>query len=88
MNEQAVRAEPGQAHRGASAGSARTDPVDWVPYLFVAPLVVYLLLFQGYPLLQELYLSFTSTSLLSPGKHKFVGPVSYTHLTLPTKRIV
>ena len=26
---------------------------DRTPYLFVAPLVVYLLLFQGYPLLQD-----------------------------------
>ena len=53
---------------------------DRTPYLFVAPLVVYLLLFQGYPLLQELYLSFTSTSLLSPGKHKFVGLINYADL--------
>jgi multiple sugar transport system permease protein len=54
--------------------------IDWVPYLFVAPLVVYLLLFQGYPLLQELYLSFTSTSLLNPGKHQFVGLQNYRDL--------
>ena len=26
---------------------------DWAPYLFAAPLVVYLLMFQGYPLVQE-----------------------------------
>jgi multiple sugar transport system permease protein len=60
--------------------AAPPSRIDWVPYLFVAPLVVYLLLFQGYPLLQELYLSFTSTSLLAPAKHKFVGLENYTDL--------
>lgn len=61
----------------AQPGSPR---VDWVPYLFVAPLALYLLLFQGYPLLQELYLSFTSTSLLSPAKHGYVGLQNYRDL--------
>lgn len=53
---------------------------DWTPYLFSAPVVLYLLIFQGYPLLQELYLSFTSTSLLSPAKHVFVGLRNYSDL--------
>jgi multiple sugar transport system permease protein len=52
----------------------------WTPYLFVAPVVVYLLVFQGYPLLQEFYLSFTSTSLLTPRDHEFVGLQNYTDL--------
>lgn len=54
--------------------------VDRAPYLYAAPLVIYLLLFQGYPLLQELYLSFTETSLLSPNKHKVVGLRNYADL--------
>jgi multiple sugar transport system permease protein len=45
----------------------------WTPYLFIAPIALYLLLFQGYPLVQELMLSFTSTSLLSPREQVFVG---------------
>lgn len=53
---------------------------DWTPYWFAAPVVVYLLLFQGYPLVQELYLSFTSTSLLSPGQHTWVGLQNYADL--------
>jgi multiple sugar transport system permease protein len=52
----------------------------WTPYLYSAPVVLYLLLFQGYPLLQELYLSFTSTSLLAPGQHTFVGLRNYAEL--------
>jgi multiple sugar transport system permease protein len=42
--------------------------------------VIYLLVFQGYPLLQELYLSFTATSLLEPGQHTFVGLRNYADL--------
>jgi multiple sugar transport system permease protein len=41
------------------------------------PLALYLFLFQGYPLLQEFFLSFTSTSLLSPQEHVFVGLDNY-----------
>ena len=55
------------------AQGARLEGSRWTPYIFIAPVAVYLLVFQGYPLLQELILSFTSTSLLSPGDHEFVG---------------
>src|SRR5437762_13868191 len=63
-----------------SARGARLEGSRWTPYLFVAPVAVYLLLFQGYPLLQELMLGFTSTSLLSPGDHTFVGVRNYVEL--------
>ncbi|APW39688.1 sugar ABC transporter [Rhodoferax koreense] len=53
---------------------------DWTPYWFAAPVAIYLLLFQGYPLAQELYLSFTSTSLLSPDQHTYVGLQNYVDL--------
>ncbi|HEY3179745.1 MAG TPA: sugar ABC transporter permease, partial [Casimicrobiaceae bacterium] len=65
------------------ARTARLEGSRWTPYLFVAP-VLYLLLFQGYPLLQELTLSFTSTSLLSPSEHTFVGGQNYADLVATT----
>ena len=68
---------PSREMRQAKAKAAR---VGWTPYLFAAPVVLYLLVFQGYPLLQELYLSFTSTSLLSPGKQVSIGMRNYTDL--------
>ncbi len=52
----------------------------WTPYWFVGPLVLYLLLFQGVPLVQEAALSFTQTSLLSPRDHVFVGVDNYRSL--------
>ncbi|MQB44944.1 sugar ABC transporter permease [Rhizobium sp. ICMP 5592] len=52
----------------------------WAPYIFVAPIVVYLLVFQVYPLIQEFLLSFTSTSLLAPDDQTFVGLDNYSFL--------
>lgn len=49
----------------------------WTPYFFMAPAALYLLLFQGYPLLQELWLSFTKTSLLNPTDNQWVGIDNY-----------
>lgn len=49
----------------------------WTPYLFLAPAAVYLVLFQGVPLVQELYLSFTRTSLLNPNRNTWVGLENY-----------
>ena len=50
------------------------------PYWFTAPLLGFLLLLQGYPLLQEGYLSLTATSLLTPRVHRFVGFENYADL--------
>lgn len=71
------KAEPGQSKRlrGRSFGSAQGS--RWTPYLFLAPAAVYLILFQGIPLLQELYLSFTHTSLLNPNRNLWVGIGNY-----------
>jgi ABC-type sugar transport systems, permease components len=48
-----------------------------MPYFLVAPAALYLLLFMAYPLLKELQLSFTNTSLLSPGDGDIVGLANY-----------
>jgi multiple sugar transport system permease protein len=63
-----------------SAPATRLEGSRWTPYLFIAPVAVYLLVFQGYPLLQEFFLGFTSTSLLSPTTHTFVGGQNYAEL--------
>jgi multiple sugar transport system permease protein len=62
----------------------RLEGSRWTPYVFIAPIVLYLLLFQGYPLVQELMLSLTSTSLLSPRDHVFVGFDNYRDLLQTT----
>lgn len=63
-----------------AARRAAIDHGRWVPALFVAPVALYLLVFQGYPLVQEFLLSVTSTSLLSPGQQTYVGLDNYREL--------
>jgi len=64
----------------SAAGRARLEGSPWTPYLYIAPIALYLLLFQGYPLVQEMFLSFTSTSLLSPQENVPVGLDNYREL--------
>jgi len=71
---------PGAVRPAAAKPAARPDEGRWVPYLFIGPLALYLLLLQFYPLVQELLLSFTSTSLLSPRDHTYVGLDNYRNL--------
>lgn len=52
----------------------------WTPYAFMAPVFLYLLLFDFIPLVKEFYLSFTSTSLLTPSVNKWVGLDNYREL--------
>ncbi len=64
----------------SASETARLEGSPWTPYIYIAPIAVYLLLFQGYPLVQELLLSFTSTSLLSPQDNVPVGLDNYREL--------
>jgi len=49
----------------------------WTPYIFLAPAALYILLFQGVPLAQEVWLSFTRTNLLNPTLNVWVGLDNY-----------
>lgn len=63
-----------------SSPPSRLEGRRWTPYLFAAPVAIYLLLLQFYPLVQELYLSFTATDLLTPNDNPFVGGENYSFL--------
>ncbi len=59
---------------------ARLHGHPLMPYLLVLPATLYLAIFQIFPLLQELWLSFTATSLLSTGQSDWVGLGNYRDL--------
>lgn len=63
------------APRSASRWRGRRSPRGsrWTPYAFLMVPVLYLTVFQAVPLLQELRLSFTRTSLLNPNSSDWVG---------------
>jgi multiple sugar transport system permease protein len=74
-------AKPGTAMAGRSPRSGGRDRESrWTPYLFIAPVALYLAVFQGYPLLSEFVLSFTQTSLLAPQDARYVGLRNYRDL--------
>lgn len=52
----------------------------WTPYLFLLPAALYIIVFQGIPLLQEIYLSFTRTTLLNPTRSQWLGLDNYTQI--------
>lgn len=64
----------------ARSGRTRLEGSRWTPYVFSAPVALYLLLFQFYPLVQQFFLSFTATSLLNPNDNPFVGVENYQFL--------
>ena len=59
--------------------SRRRSPLGsrWTPFLFLAPSAVFILLFQAIPLLQQIYMSFTRTTLLNPTRSEWVGLDNY-----------
>ncbi|OCJ14432.1 sugar ABC transporter [Rhizobium sp. AC44/96] len=63
--------------RQASSRKGTEISQQWLAMFFIAPVAIYLLVFQAYPLIQELLLSFTSSSLLSPVETEFVGLENY-----------
>ena len=64
----------------AQLAGARLDGHPLTPYLFAAPVGIYLLLFQFYPLVQQFFMSFTATDLLTPNVNPFVGIENYSFL--------
>lgn len=70
-----TKAPPSQPRRRRSAlGSA------WTPYLFLALPMLFIALFQAVPLAQEVFLSFTKTSLLNPTNSTWVGLENYAQI--------
>ncbi|MEV0167370.1 carbohydrate ABC transporter membrane protein 1 (CUT1 family) [Nonomuraea fuscirosea] len=64
----------GTRRRGSPLGS------KWTPYFFLAPAALFILVFQVVPLAQEVFLSFTRTSLLNPTHSTWVGLDNYTRI--------
>ena len=73
-------AEGATTAKSRARAAAHLDGHPLMPYLLVLPATAYLLVFQIFPLLQELWLSFTSTSLLSAGQSEWVGLGNYKDL--------
>lgn len=65
-----------------STARRRPSPLGskWTPYLFLTPAALFILVFQAVPLAQEVYLSFTRTTLLNPTRSQWVGFDNYVRI--------
>ncbi len=72
--------QPGAAAKTPARAAAHLQGHPLMPYLLVLPATIYLLVFQIFPLLQELWLSFTATSLLSASQSDWIGLSNYRDL--------
>lgn len=79
-NSLELEAPPAAARTPGARSAARLEGHPLMPYLLVLPATLYLLVFQIFPLLQELWLSFTATSLLSSHQSDWVGLANYRDL--------
>lgn len=72
MNAPEQTVPPPRARRRGSVSGSR-----WTPYLFLAVPGLFIILFQGVPTAQEIFLSFTRTSLLNPTNSEWVGLANF-----------
>lgn len=56
---------------------------DWVPYLFIAPHMIFFAIFAGFPLFLGLYISLFQYDILRPEANEFVGFQNYINLFTP-----
>jgi multiple sugar transport system permease protein len=52
----------------------------WTPYIFLAPAVLFVLVFQAVPLAQQVFMSFTRTTLLNPSQSEWVGFANFAQI--------
>lgn len=63
-----------------SARATLSARKDYWAYAFIMPTLLYLLVFQAYPLFESVRLSFTNLSLIKPGSGKYIGLANYRRL--------
>ncbi|MDX2138679.1 MAG: sugar ABC transporter permease [Chloroflexota bacterium] len=57
--------------------------LDWVPYLFILPHLIFFVAFAGFPFFLGLVISFFQYDYLRPEANRFVGIQNYTNLFTP-----
>lgn len=63
-----------------SSSAYKFKPKALVPYMFVIPPALYLLVFMFWPLGRQIYLSFTKTRLANPNRSSFIRVDNYERL--------
>lgn len=69
-----------QQQTTALRGTSRRRKINWTPYLFILPHLIFFTLFLGYPFFYGLYISFHFYDYLRPQATRFVGLQNYANL--------
>lgn len=64
----------------ASGWKDRKGMGRFLPYAFILPPILYLLVFMFWPLARQMYMSFTNTRIINPNRSRFIGLGNYERL--------
>jgi multiple sugar transport system permease protein len=67
----------------AARGVAGRRGINWTPYLFILPHLIFFVVFVGYPFFSGLVISLLDYSYLRPEATKFVGLANYINIFTP-----
>src|SRR5215213_7970853 len=67
----------------AVAGTTGRRRINWTPYLFILPHLIFFAVFVGYPFFRGLYLSLLDFDYLRPEATKFLGLQNYINIFVP-----
>jgi multiple sugar transport system permease protein len=67
----------------AARGVAGRRGINWTPYLFILPHLIFFIVFLGYPFFSGLVISLLDYSYLRPEATKFVGLANYINIFTP-----
>lgn len=69
--------------RDTAAASPQPRRLNWTPYLFILPHLIFFAMFVGYPFFNGLYISLLQYDYLRPNSTRFVGLQNYLNLFTP-----
>ena len=58
----------------------RSGMTRLVPYAFILPPMIYLMVFMFWPLARQMYMSLTNTRIINPNRGRFIGLGNYERL--------
>ncbi len=64
----------------ASGLRSRSGLVKLLPYAFILPPMIYLMVFMFWPLSRQMYMSLTNTRIVNPNRGRFIGLGNYERL--------
>jgi multiple sugar transport system permease protein len=72
-----------RTQEAVAAGALQRRKINWTPYLFILPHLIFFAVFVGYPFFRGLFISLQQYDYLRPEANRFVGLQNYVDLFTP-----